>query len=272
MIRTTVCAVVAVCSAAGAAAQAPRAFDVVSVRQNTSGDPGAILDMSRGQLRAINAPLQIVIRQAFEVMDSQIVGAPGWVASDRYDIIAKAPEGVVTAEAIRPLMRALLAERFRLATHTEKREMPVYALVLAKADGSLGPHIRQVADTDCTAKPPAAPAPAPTNPDEWPYCSVTISPGSLYFGGFRMTEITRILSTLVGRTIIDETGISGPVQFRLQYQRGRGASPPAVPAGALDEKPDIFTALQEQAGLKLDARRAPVDVLVIDRIDRPTED
>jgi uncharacterized protein (TIGR03435 family) len=227
--------------------------------------------MSRGQLRAINAPLQIVIRQAFEVTDSQIVDAPGWVASDRYDIIAKVPEGGEPAEGMRPLVRALLAERFRLATHTEKREMPVYALVRAKADGSLGPNIRQVAPPDCAAKTAAAPASAPASTDEWPHCSVTIAPGSLYFGGYPMTEITRILSTLVARTIIDETGLSGPVQFRLQYHRGSGVSPPAVPAGAVGEKPDIFTALQEQAGLKLEARRAPVDVLVIDRIDRPTE-
>lgn len=270
MIRTTMCAIVAVCAAAAAAAQVPRTFDVASIRQNTSGDPGITLDMSRGQLRAINAPLQIVIRTAFEVMDSQIVDAPGWVASDRYDIIAKAPEGV-DGEALRPLMRALLAERFRLATHTEKREMPVYALVTAKADGSLGANVRQVA-TDCAndGKTPTAPAPPPTSADEWPYCSITIRPGSLYLGGYLMTEITRILSTLVGRTIIDETGVRGPVQFRLEYQRGRGASPPAVTGGAADDKPDIFTALQEQAGLKLEARRAPVDVLVIDRIDRPT--
>src|SRR5688500_11162517 len=101
MIRTTVCAVVAVCAAVGAAAQVPRAFDGASVRPSTSAEPGASLDMSRGQLRAINAPLQIVIRTAFEAMDSQIVDAPGWVASDRYDIIAKAPAGV-DGEALRP--------------------------------------------------------------------------------------------------------------------------------------------------------------------------
>ena len=271
MFRNTMCVIVAVCAAAGAAAQSARTFDAASIRQNTSGDPGSTLDMSRGQLRAINAPLQIVIRQAFEVMDSQIVDAPGWVASDRYDIIARVPADFETGESMRPLMRALLAERFRLATHTEQREMPVYALVKAKADGSLGPNIRQVAPVDCAAKAAAAAAPAPAGADEWPYCTVTFSPGSLYLGGYPMTEVTRILSTLVGRTIIDETGVTGRVQFRLQYRRGGGASPAAVPTGAGDDRPDIFTALQEQTGLKLDAQRAPVDVMVIDRIDRPTE-
>lgn len=270
MIRSSMAAAVAVCAAVIAAAQDTGSFDVASIKQNRSGAAGASLDISRGQLRATNAPLQTVIRQAFEVMDSQIVDAPGWVASDRYDIIARAPSGVVTAEAMRPLIRALLAERFRLATHTETREMPVYVLIKAKADGSLGPNVRQVA-IDCAANTPASVARPPAAADEWPYCSVTVLPGSLYLGGYRMTEITRLLSTLVGRTVIDETGIEGRVQFRLQYRPGSGGLPPAS-AGAVDDRPDIFTALQEQAGFKLEARRTPVDVLVIDRIDRPTED
>jgi uncharacterized protein (TIGR03435 family) len=266
MIRITIGAIVAVCAVGIAAAQDTGSFDVASIRQNTSGTAGASLDMSRGQLRATNAPVQIVIRQAFEVMDAQIVDAPGWVASDRYDIIARAPEGVVTAAAMRPLMRALLAERFGLVTHTETREMPVYALVRSKADGSLGPNVREVA-IECATNRPAAPAPAAA--DEWPCGSVTALPGSLYLGGYHMTEVTRLLSTLVGRTVIDETGIVGQVQFKLQYRPGGGL---AAATGTADDRPDIFTALQEQAGLKLEARRAPVDVLVIDRIDRPTQD
>ena len=93
------------------AAQGGTAFEVASVRLNTSGEPGASLDMSRGAVRATNVPLQIIMRQAFDVMDSQIVGAPAWVTSDRYDIVAKAPDGSATAEAMRPLLRALLADR-----------------------------------------------------------------------------------------------------------------------------------------------------------------
>jgi uncharacterized protein (TIGR03435 family) len=273
-VSAAICAVAPLCAVL-LIAQSSGSFDVASIKQNASGNPGGGLDMSKGQLRATNLPLQMVMRQAFEVMDSQIVDAPAWVASERYDIVAKAPPGVTTAEALRPLMRALLADRFKLSTHVEKREMPVYALLKARADGTLGPTFRQ-SPIDCAANagsPPAgAAAPKQAGWDDWLECSVMLSPAAINFGGYRMTDVTRILAGIVGRTVLDETGVTGPVQLRLRYQpAGRGGAPAAAdPAG--DDRPNIFTALQEQAGLKLDARRAAVDVLVIDRIERPTED
>jgi uncharacterized protein (TIGR03435 family) len=271
-MRTRLCAILPLCVVVLTGAQGTRSFDAASIRQNKSGDPGVGLDMSRGQLRATNVPLQVIIRQAFEVMDSQIVDAPAWVASDRYDIIAKAPDGVVSAEAMRPLMRALLADRFKLVTRTEKREMPVYALVKSRSDGGFGSSFRQSA-LDCAASQQAQSAPPAAGtgkPDEWPDCAVTFSPGAIYIGGYRISEVTRLLSPLVGRTVIDATGVTGPVQIRLQYQpAGRGASAAGAATG---DRPDLFTAIQEQAGLRLEPRRSPVDVLVIDRIERPTED
>jgi uncharacterized protein (TIGR03435 family) len=215
----------------------------------------------------------MVMRQAFEVMDSQIVDAPGWVSTDRYDILAKAPEGLTTAAAMRPLMRTLLAERFKLVTRREKREMPVYALVRMRSDGMFGPTFRPNA-LDCVAG--ARPAPAgdaskPPGPDDWLECSVSIGPGALNFGGYRMSEVTRILSSLVSRPVIDETDVTTPVQLRLKYLPGSGVS--LSPANtSSDDRPTLFTALQEQAGLKLEPRRAFVEVLVIERIERPTED
>jgi uncharacterized protein (TIGR03435 family) len=239
-----------------AAGQGQTAFEVASIKRNTSGEAGAGLDMSRGQLRATNAPLLPVIRQAFEVMDSQVVGAPDWVATERYDILAKAPDGVTTADAMRPLMRALLAERFKLTSHRETREMPVFALVRARGDGRFGPGLR-LSTGDC-------------GEGDWPTSVVRFTPGLLYVGGYPMAEVLRMLTPLVGRTILDESGISPPVCVRLEYRpQGRGTRPPDAPA---DERPDLFTALQEQAGLRLEARRAPIDVLVIDAIERPTPD
>lgn len=246
------------------------AFEVASIKRNTSGEAGAALDISRGQLRATNAPLLPVIRQAFEVMDTQIVGAPDWVATERYDILAKAPEGVTTADAMRPLLRGLLADRFKLASHRETREMPVFALVRARSDGRFGPGLRE-SPVDCAAanQPGAAPAPV-ASPDDWPPCVVRFTPGLLYVGGYRMAEVLRMLTPLVGRTILDESGITTRVFIRLEYlPQGRGTPPPDAPA---DQRPDLFTALQEQTGLKLEARRAPIDVLVIDAIERPTPD
>jgi uncharacterized protein (TIGR03435 family) len=255
-------------------AQGQVSFDAASIKQNKSGTAGAGLDMSRGQVRATNLPLNLFLRQAFEVMDSQIVDAPGWVATDRWDIVAKAPEGATRADALRPLMRQLLADRFKLVTRREQREMPVYTLVRANADGSFGPNLR-TSPIDCAANNQPAPAgssaPKTATWDDWLECSVMISPGAINLGGYRMTEVTRILSTLVGRTVIDGTGITAAVQFKLRFQpAGRGGAPPA--SDAAGDPPNIFTAVQEQAGLRLEARRAPVDVLVIERIERATED
>jgi uncharacterized protein (TIGR03435 family) len=259
-------------SVALTAAQGDISFEVASIKRNLSGDPRIGLDISRGQLRATNAPMLMVMRQAFEVMDSQIIDAPGWVSEDRYDILAKAPEGLMTAAAMRPLMRTLLAERFKLVIRRENREMPVYALVRFRSDGTFGPTFRPNA-LDCAAG--ARPAPAgdaskPPGPDDWLECSVSIGPGALNLGGYRMAEVTRILSSLVSRPVIDETEVTTPVQLRLKYVPDSGVSPDPVDAVS-DDRPTLFTALQEQTGLKLEPRRSPVEVLVIERIERPTE-
>ena len=253
------------------AAQNATTFDVASIKPNVSGDPGAGLDMSRGQVRATNVPVQVLIRQAFDVMDSQIVGAPLWVRDERYDVTAKAPDGVVTAVAMRPLLRALLMDRFKLMTHAETRDMPVFALVRA-TDARQGPGMREAAFDCAAASPGAASSGASTAAqDAWPMCEVTFKPGFLYVGGYRISEVMRLLTPLVGRTILDETGIATPVQVRLEYQpEGRGAAPTA--GAAADERPNLFTALEEQAGLRLVGRRAPVEVLVVDTVERPSPD
>jgi len=266
----TALAAATLCVAALAYAQDVPTFDVASVKRNVSGEPGAALDMSRGQVRATNAPLQVLIRQSFDVMDSQIVGAPSWVADERYDVIAKAPEGIETAVGLRTLLRALLAERFKLTTHTETREMPVFSLTRARADGRNGPGLRE-ASFDCVNGAPVFTGGArTTTTDEWPMCIVTFKPGLLYVGGYQMRDVIRLLTPLVGRTILDETKIQGLVQVRLEYQpAGRGASPQGA---STNERPELFTALEEQTGLKLVGKRAPVEVLVIDTVERPSPD
>jgi uncharacterized protein (TIGR03435 family) len=271
MWRPGAVAAIVLSATAFVAGQDPAGFEVASIKLNTSGEAGATLDLSRGQLRATNLPIRPLIPQAFDLMDTQIVGAPAWLAEERYDILAKAPEGVTTAAAMRPLLRALLAERFKLATHRERREMPVFALVRARPDGRFGPGFRE-APIDCAAAAQAgAPPPPPSSPsEEWPVCAVRFTPGLLYVGGYRMAEVTRLLTPLVGRTILDETAIAVAVQMRLAFRpQGRGTPPPDA---AIDDRPDLFTAIEEQTGLKLESRRAPVDVLVIDAIERPTAD
>jgi len=247
-------------------AQEANRFEVASVTRNVSVNAGAGLDMSRGQMRATNLPVRVLIRQAFDVMDAQIVDAPSWVTDERYDVVAKAPEGIVTGAAMRPLLRTLLSERFKLATHLERREMPVFGLTRPASSGRNTPGLRE-ASRDCATA--GAPPASPT--DEWPMCAVSFRPGLLYVGGYRMSVVARQLATLAERPVLDETAISAPVQFRLEYQpAGRGASPPSPDPA--NERPEFFTALEEQAGLKLVSKRAPVDVLVVDAVQRPSAD
>ena len=171
---------------------------------------------------------------------------------------------------MRPLLRALLAERFNLTSHRETREMPVFALVRARSDGRFGPGLRELTVDCASSSQPGATSPPVTSPEDWPTSVVRFTPGWLYLGGYPMVEVLRMLTPLVGRTILDESGVTSRVCVRLEYRpQGRGTPPPDA---AADERPDLFTALQEQTGLKLDARRAPIDVLVIDTLERPTPD
>ena len=134
------------------------------------------------------------------------------------------------------------------STHTEMRDIPVYGLI--KTASSTTPGLRETT-RDCAVNPGGGAAIDTT--DQWPMCSVSLKPGLLYIGGFRMSVVTRQLAGLVGRPVLDETSITTPVQFRLEYQ----------PA-------DLFTALEQQTGLKLVSKSAPVEVVVVDSAERPT--
>ena len=256
-------------------------FEVASVKPNKSTDGRVMLSLPpTGRLTATNVPLRLMIRQAFDVQDFQIVGGPSWITSDRFDILAKAPEGAVTAEQIRPMLRALLADRFKLVTHRETREMPIYALVMARPDGKFGPNMK-VNPLDCEAVFRAgrggAPPPPP-QPGEPIQCGFMIGPGTMTAGGMQLGELARSLSQFVGGIVVDKTGLKERYDFQLKYApEGRGFGPGPGPGGAEPPQvdpnlPSLFTALQEQLGLKLESQRGPVEVVVIDRVEQPRED
>jgi bla regulator protein blaR1 len=263
-------------------------FEVASVKRNASGsnfvqlggDPG-------GRFTATNVPLRLLIRQAYQLQDSQVVGGPNWINTDRFNIIAKAP-GPLALPApggspgpFQLMLRALLADRFKLAVHTENRELPMYALTLARRDGKTGSQLRPAA-VDCAATfaararggaPPTAP-----QPGERPPCGLRLGPGNLSGGGVTMAQLSTTLSQFVQRVVVDQTGLTGAFDLDLtwtpdQLPQGRGEPPPGVQLPPIDPNgPSIFTAVQEQLGLKLDSQRGPVEVLVIDRVEQPTED
>ena len=261
------------------------AFEVASVRPNKSGDGRVMIGIQPGgRFTATNVPLRMLIRQAYNLQDFQIVGGPGWIGSDRFDIAAKAPDGneQLPADQMRLMLQALLAERFRFAGHNETREMPVYALVKARADGKLGDKLTPAA-VDCAAArgrraggPPPGP-PGPPAQGQRPECGMMMGPGRLLAGGMSTTELARSLSQLVGRVVTDKSGLTGGYDFELTYSpEGIGGGPPPLINGAppaIDPNaPTIFTALQEQLGLKLDTERGQVEVLVIDTVEQPTAD
>ncbi|HEY7188269.1 MAG TPA: TIGR03435 family protein [Vicinamibacterales bacterium] len=259
-------------------------FEVASVKPNNSGDGRVMLAMPpTGRITATNVPARLLLQQAYQVQPFQIIGAPNWTTSDRFDIVAKAPDGTAP-ELYRPMMRNLLADRFKLKAHMETREMPLYALVLARTDGKLGPSLTS-AKADCEAlargRRAGGPPPAPPQPGEPMQCGMMVGIGNMNAGGIAMADLARSLAGFVNRTVVDKTGLNGRYDFQLTYTpEGRGL--PGLPAGAPPvgvEAPaadpngaSLFTALQEQLGLKLDSQKGPVEVLVIDSIEQPTAD
>jgi uncharacterized protein (TIGR03435 family) len=258
------------------------AFEVVSVKPNKSGDQRVMIQMPpTGRFTATNIAVRMLLRQAYDVQDFQIVGGPNWLASDRFDIVAKTPEGMTGPEQIRLMLRAMLGDRFKLAAHVETREMPIYSIVVARPDGKLGPKL-SAAKVDCEARFAAArrggPPPSFPEPGQPVECGFMMAPGNMNVGGMPMAELARALSPQVGRIVVDKTGLQGRYDFQMTYApEGRGFGPGPGPGGAepppVDPNmPSLFTALQEQLGLKLDSERGPVDVVVIDRVEQPTED
>jgi bla regulator protein blaR1 len=274
--------------APAADASANPVFEVASVKQNRSGEGFIRVGMAPGgRFTATNVPLRQLILMAYQVQPFQIVGGPSWIASDRFDIVAKAagdmpPSAPGVVGPMQLMMRTLLGDRFKLTLHNEQKEMPIYTLVLAKADGKLGPQLRQ-STTDCASIMRAAAQrggpPPPPSFSEPMQCGMRVFPGALSAGGFPLSQLAQFLSSTVQRVVVDRTGLTGNFDLNMtwtpdQMPQGRGDPPPgAPPLPAIDPNgPSIFTAVQEQLGLKLESTKGPVDVLVIDRAEHPSED
>jgi uncharacterized protein (TIGR03435 family) len=251
------------------------AFDVASVRPNTSG-PGSpfVRRLPGGGLEVGNVLLRDLIMYAYGVQRFRLFGGPDWIASERFDISARAG-GDVSATPIAGIapetlmLRALLAERFKLAVHRETRELPIFELVLARGDGQLGPQLRRSA-ADCNAKAANAAdgSRPPDAPGGRPQCGSRGGPGTMIAGGMPVSAFPDFLAGFVQRTVVDRTGLTGLWDVDLTF------APDVVPGAASQDtsRPSLFTALQEQLGLRLEPATGPVEVLVIDRVERPTAD
>jgi uncharacterized protein (TIGR03435 family) len=273
------------------------AFEVASVKPNTSGDPPLIRSEPGGRFTTTNVPVRVLIRTAYQLQDFQIVGGPSWIASDRFDIIAKAegnPSPLGVGGAAGPtnvMLQALLKERFKLTVHHETRELPIYALVVVRRDGRLGSRLRPTT-VDCAAilaakfslpgRANAAPSvpPAPSQPGQAPLCGAAFGPGRLIAQGMTIARLGVNLSGRVNRVVVDRTGLAGNFDLDLEWMPDQfqgpgplGPLPGAQPPTSTETSgPSIYTAVQEQLGLKLESTTGPVDVLVIDHLEPPTPD
>jgi uncharacterized protein (TIGR03435 family) len=239
-------------------------FEVASVKLHTSDDPRMFMvAQPNGRFVAANIPLRLLIRTAYQLQDDQVIGGPDWLATDRFDIDARAPETAIPPYPhLQDMLQMLLADRFKLTTHNDKRELPVFALERSRRDGSFGPGLRSTACPDLAID--------LSRPQ--PCVNIQTGVGSLTVRGMPFSQFTPYLSPYVNRVIVDRTGLDGRYDIELKWTpespaQGRGANePPAPDPNAVS----IFTALQEQLGLRLDSTRETVDVLVIDTLERPT--
>ncbi len=231
-------------------------FDVVSIKRNPgNADSAGIRRTPDGGFAMTNQPIDSIIRAVTDVPVRDVVGLPRWATTDRFDIVAKAPAGTRSDQRVE-MTRAMFVERMQLVFHVEEQERETFALVMARDDRRLGPTLKP-SPLNCNA-----PAQPPVT-DPRARCGVTLSRGSLISGGITVERLA--LSIPVGGVVVrDRTGLEGTYAVELSFSRP-GA--PADPNGP----PEIFTAIQEQLGLKLVPERAQVPVLVVDRIERPSE-
>ncbi|HTA46306.1 MAG TPA: TIGR03435 family protein [Bryobacteraceae bacterium] len=239
-----------------AAGQAQTISYVAAVKENKSADARGFSEYyPGGRFSATAITVQTLLRAAYRIQNYQLAGAPGWFSTRRYDIVAKA-EGNPPPQ--QQFLQALLKNQFKLAVHNETRELPAFALMMAKTDGKAGPQLRE-SDFDCGSYLASA-HPLP-EPDKVSPCSGRINMGSLSAKAIPIAQLATSLAAFVGRFVADRTGLTGRFDVALTWTPDEAAADGAGPS--------IFTAIQEQLGLKLVSEKAPVEVLVVDHVEEP---
>ena len=254
-------------------------YEVASIKPEKSGSM---------MFRVLNTPdgfsavstVQMIIRVAYGIEDNQISGAPGWVGSEKYDVEAKMDQ--VTAEKLKKLREAqteparqhmlqtLLADRFKLTVHRETKELPIYSLVVAKGGSKL--HEAKPGDTYPNGIKGFDGRPAPPGAH-----LMRMGRGELTAQGIGMEQVAHLLTQQTGRTVVDNTGLKGNYDFALHWTPDQSTPTLNGPGGGPDSStssesgPSIFTAIQEQLGLKLESQKGPVEILVIDHVEKPSE-
>jgi uncharacterized protein (TIGR03435 family) len=238
-------------------------FEVASVRPNKSGSPNNEFGIQGDTFTSTNGTLRELIRVAYAAREIELSKGQEWIESERFDIMAKARAQLKPAR-VPDELKQLLAERFGLKVHNETREVPIYALMVARTDGKLGAALQPLTVDRCAAliaetmeRSRKGQPPLPPVPGQRIQCGMRINPGIIQGASISLGPLVNRLSSLVGRHVVDRTGLTGVFDFDLTW--AADAAPDSV-------GPSIFTALQEQLGLNLESARGPIDVLVIDQV------
>lgn len=271
--------------------EARPSFEVASIKPNTSGQMGMSIGIQPGgRFVASGITFRLLMTVAYRVRDFQIIGGPSWTTSDRWNIEARAEEGSIPPQtgprdpnAPDPIglrLQSLLEDRFQLKVHRETRELPAYELGVARSGLKM-----KLSEDQTPYRPPSKDDPPAGPPIVKPGApmrrgSMLVGMGNLEANGVEFASIVQMLSQQVGRTIIDKTNLKGLYDIKLEWapEARQGPTPLGpLPAGAEPSQasgpsgPSIFTAIQEQLGLKLESTKGPVEVLVIDSVQKPSE-
>lgn len=238
-------------------ADANPVFEVATIKPTKPGTQGRAFRISGHQFSTINTSVSDLIIEAYGLHARQITGGPSWMESDKYDLLAQPDiDGQLNPQQLKIMIQKLLADRFKLTFHRDKKELSVYAIVVGKT----GPKLTKSESTGAF-------------------------PG-LFFRGLgnlparnaTMAEFAAVMQAAVlDRPVVDQTGLTGRYDFLLTWTPdqsqfvGLGATVPPPPADNADAPPDLFTAFQQELGLRLESTKAPVEVLVIDHVEKPSE-
>jgi len=245
-------------------------FEVASIKVNTSRDRTPMQWQPGGHFVA-TLPVLSLVSIGYQVPAYRIEGLPDWGLSTRFDINARADHQPDFDERS-AYFRGLLVDRFRFAAHVERREMDVHTLTLARSDGTLGPGLRR-SDVNCDQaiaearkRNLAGERPAPPPPGERPKCGAVGGISQMTGGATQLVNLVNMLAQALGKPVVDKTGLTG--RFDIDFV----AVPPGAREGSVPASlSPISTALEDQLGLKMQTGRGSVEVLVIDRLEKPTE-
>ncbi len=280
--RVWMAAIVFVClSAPGAYAQqgqaAPTEFEVASIKPAAPGGRGIQVEISNGRYTAKNVTVRFLIQQAFGIRDFQISAAPAWTGNERFDVTAKTEGDPGGPEQLRPMLRALLADRFQLKFRRETKDAMGFSLVVGKA----GSKMKESEGGDVETDGPGGGRPGGPGGPGGPMrrnSMIRMGRGLIDAASITMPELATQLAQALGRSVTDKTGLKGNYELKLEWTPDDSQIQPIHDIGNETAPPpldtmggSLFTAVQEKLGLKLESSRGPVDLLIIEKVEKPAE-